>query len=171
MFLKGIKRKLAQKYISKHSDATREINQNKIKTLGVLVDATLFHEFPFINDLSKLFNVSKSEISLLYYHPSTKQAKEMNVPVFTSNALAFGGQIKGEVVENFVNQKFDALLNFHEGQQLLLNLVSVHSKAKFKIGFSEANTKLNDFTVVTAIKNIETIRTELKKYLSILNKI
>ena len=86
MFLKGIKRKLAQKYINKHSNATREINQNKIKTLGVLVDATLFHEFPFINDLSKLFNVSKSEISLLYYHPSTKQAKEMNVPVFTSNA-------------------------------------------------------------------------------------
>ncbi len=171
MFLKGIKRKLAQKYINKHCVANREIDQQKIKTLGVLIDARVFKEFPFTNELATLFDVPKSAITLLYYQPNKQLAKEVEESVFTDNALAFNGQVKGDAVLSFINKEFDALLNFHDENQLLLNLVSVHSKAKFKIGFSVNNAVLNDFTVAAKLTDIEIVIIELKKYLSILNKI
>ena len=75
MFLKGIKRKSAQKYLIKQLQEKRVVDQSKIKTIGVLVDATVFESFPFLNELAEVFGVSTESISLLYYHPDKKVAE------------------------------------------------------------------------------------------------
>ena len=63
------------------------------------------------------------------------------------------------------------MLCYYSEDKLMLNLVAVQSKAKFKIGFSGINELINDLSIATDIENIKEFTFELKKYLSILNKI
>jgi hypothetical protein len=171
MFLKGIKRKSAQKYLLKQLQVNRVVDQSKIKTIGILVDATVFNTFPYLNDIAKVFDVSEESISLLYYHPDKKIAGVFHAPVFTDKNLGFKGQLQNLNVKEFVVKEFDALLNFYNEDKQLLNLVAVQSKAKYKIGFSGVNDRINDLCIVTDVSDIKTFTFELKKYLSILNKI
>jgi len=172
MFLKGFKRKSAQKLVKKMLVKERSIPNQQIRTLGVLVDAT--EMFPFILDekLAKLFEVTNANISVLYYHPNKKEAEQLaEENIFTDKDLSFSGKLNNESVNSFVNQPFDALLNYYTEDKLLLNLVSVQSKAKIRIGLVGVNELLNDFSIKTELNNTETFISELKKYLPILNQI
>jgi len=171
MFLKGIKKKSAQKYITKALKTTVRNQGGKIKNLAVLVDATVFPEFSFLNELAEIFGIQKESIALLYYHPDKKVAEQFSEAVYTDTQLGFNAVIKNESVVHFVEKDYDALLNFYNKDNLMLNLVSAKSKAKFKIGFSEVKEGVNDFSIATELNNISVFTFELKKYLSILNKI
>mgnify|MGYP000026453597 FL=1 len=171
MFLKGIKRKSAQKYLIKQLQEKRVVDQSKIKTIGVLVDATVFESFPFLNELAEVFGVSTESISLLYYHPDKKVAEMSTESVFTDNNLGFKGQLNNSNAKTFLSTDFDALLSFYNEDKQLLNLAAVQSNAKYKIGFVGVNEHINDLCVVTELSDIKTFTFELKKYLSILNKI
>jgi len=171
MFLKGIKRKSAQKYITKALKANVNNQGGKIKNLAVLVDATIYPDFPFFNELAEVFGIPKESIEVLYYHCDKKVAEQFSGDVFTDAELGFNAALKNECITGFVNKEYDALLNFYNEDNLMLNLVSVKSKAKFKFGFSGVKEGLNDFSVATELNNISVFTFELKKYLSILNKI
>ena len=171
MFLTGIKRKSAEKYIVKELEKPKVPCSDKIKTIGVVVDATVFERFPYLNELADVFQVEKNNITVLYYLPNKKQAKLFEGAVYTDSDLGFGGRVKSVDANNFISTEFDGLINFYDEDKLLLNLISVASKSKFKIGFSSINNKINDFSVATSVKNIADFTTELKKYLIILKKI
>jgi uncharacterized protein YkvS len=171
MFLKGIKRKSAQKYLIKQLQEKRVVDQSKIKTIGVLVDATVFESFPFLNELAKVFGVSTESISLLYYHSDKKVAETFTEPIFSDNNLGFKGQLNNPIAHEFLSTDFDALLNFYNEDKQLLNIAAVQSNAKYKIGFNGVHEQINDLCVVTELSDIKTFTFELQKYLSILNKI
>jgi len=171
MFLKGIKKKSAQKYITKALKVNVNNQGGKIKNLAVLVDASIYPDFPFFNELAEVFDVAKESIVILYYHPEKKVAEQFSGTIYTDTQLGFNAVIQNESVLHFVEKDYDALLNFYNEDNLMLNLVSAKSKAKFKIGFSGAKEGINDFSVVTELNNISVFTFELKKYLSILNKI
>ncbi|MGB0974424.1 MAG: DUF6913 domain-containing protein [Flavobacteriaceae bacterium] len=171
MFLKGFKRKSAQKYLMQQLQEKRVVDQSKIRTVGVLVDATVFESFPFLNELAEVFGVQNRAIELLYYHPDKKVAETFSEPIFTDTNLVFKGQLNNSMATDFINKDFDVLLSFYNEDKLLLNLAAVRSKANYKIGFSGVNDDINDLCVVTELSDIKTFTFELKKYLSILNKI
>ncbi len=172
MFLKGFKKKSAKKYIDKILQQPRNLNNNIIKTIGILVDATVYESFPYINEIVSVFKTNNENITILYYYPDKKQAQlAINKKVFTKSDLGFNGKINVSIVKQFTNTKFDCLLNFYTEDKLLLNLASVQSEAEFKIGFTSINPKINDFSIATNINNITEFTFELKKYLTLLNKI
>ena len=171
MFLKGIKRKSAQKYLFQQLQVLRPIDQSKIRTVGVLVDARIFPSFPYLSELAQVFNINTNDIDVLYYHDDKKIAEEFSEPIYTDANLKFKGKLEHQKATAFITTKFDVLLNFYNVDELLLNLVAVQSSAKYKIGFSGVNEQINDLCVVTELSNIKSFTFELKKYLSILNKI
>jgi len=171
MFLKGFRKKSAKKYIVKQLQKARNLNSNKIKTIGILIDATDYESFPFTSKIAKTFNIPEKNIQLLYYQPDKKQAKVAAVNVYTKSDLAFKGNLKSKVAVEFSETSFDCLINYYAKDRLLLNLVAVKSKAQFKIGFASINENINDFSVATQLDNITEFTSELKKYLTILNKI
>jgi len=63
------------------------------------------------------------------------------------------------------------LINYFEGPNKLLGLISVKSKAKFRIGFAQADHRLNDlvFDFDPSEKNLFVL--EMKKYLKTMFKI
>jgi len=171
MFFKGIKRKSAQKHIEKALKINEVKHGGKIKSLAVLVDAAVYPDFPFFRELTEVFSIPKESIEVLYYHPDKKVAEQFSGIMYTSSQLGFNGVIKNDDVLCFVEKNYDALLNFYNEDNLMLNLVSTKFKAKFKIGFSGVIKGGNDFSIATELNNISVFTFELKKYLSILNKI
>ncbi len=171
MFFKGIKRKSAQKYLVKHFKNQRLSASGKINDLAILVDASIYGEFPFLSEIGEVFNVSPDSIQLFYYTSDKKMAKQYPEKMFTDNDLGFGAVIKNEALTHFLNKPFDGLLCYFNHDVLMLNLATAQSKAKFKIGFSGINKYLCDFSVGTKLYNIKEFTFELKKYLSILKKI
>ena len=171
MFLKGFKKKSAKKYIVKQLQKPRNLNNDKIKTIGILVDATDYERFPFVSEIAETFKLPSQNIQVLYYQPDKKKAKLATENVYTKSDLAFKGNLKNKGAVAFLETPFDCLINFYANDKLMLNLVAVKSKAKFKIGFSSSNENINDFSVATKMNNIKEFTSELKKYLTILNKI
>ncbi|MFD0962777.1 DUF6913 domain-containing protein [Pseudofulvibacter geojedonensis] len=171
MFLKGFKQKSAKKILDKQLRISREISKQKIKTIGVLVDATVISEFSYFKELATLFEIPKANIELLYYHPNKKEALLIGDNAVHDGVLGFGGKLNHEIANKFLGTSFDALLNYYPEDKLLLNLLSVRSKAKFKIGFVGTNELMNDLAIKTSISNIDVFTKELKKYLPILNQI
>jgi len=171
MFFKGIKNKSAQKYIANSLKTIDTPANGKINNLAILVDASTYNEFPFLSEISSVFGIKPESIVVLYYHPDKMIAQQSPEKMFTDADLGFRGLVKNHSVSSFINTAYDGLLCFYSEDKLMLNLVAVQSKAKFKIGFSGAHEAINDLSIATTLDNIKEFTFELKKYLSILNKI
>ena len=53
----------------------------------------------------------------------------------------------------------------------MLQLMTVKTQARVKVGFKEVDQKLNDLILEMPIKDFKTFKLELKKYLKVLNEI
>ena len=72
---------------------------------------------------------------------------------------------------DFVNTKFDLLINLYQSNALALQVVSAATQAEFKVGLYDANQDLNDLIIETKLDDKTLFKTELIKYLNILNKL
>ena len=64
---------------------------------------------------------------------------------------------------------YDVLINFYIKDIPQLNLVAAASNAKFKVGFSDVDNRINDLVIGAGPNNIDLFISELNKYLKILN--
>ena len=62
-------------------------------------------------------------------------------------------------------------MGYYRGSHEFLDLMVSESKAKFKVGTAGADERLYDLLIELDIDNTEAIKTELKKYLTVLNKL
>ena len=53
----------------------------------------------------------------------------------------------------------------------MLKLLTARARARIKVGFPSVDAKLNDLIIQTSIKDFDIFKTELKKYLKVLNEI
>ena len=90
---------------------------------------------------------------------------------FAKQDFGWNGQIKNLDLQEFIESEFDALISFYQRDNLELNYATACSKAKFKIGISNYNQKLNDFIIDINPRFTDIFAKELKKYLKGLNKI
>jgi hypothetical protein len=74
-------------------------------------------------------------------------------------------------VNDFINEKFDLLINYYDVEKALLLLITRNSQANIKVGFSTIDKRLNYLIIDTKIENHAIFTHELFKYLKILNKI
>ena len=74
-----------------------------------------------------------------------------------------------ESINKFLNRRFDLLFNLHYNNSLL-SLLSVLSKANFRIGLIEADKKLNDLIINISPLNSKLFIGECVKYINIIFK-
>ena len=58
-----------------------------------------------------------------------------------------------------------------DNEKLLLQLMTLKTKARLKVGFGNVDKKLNDLILNTPIEDFQTFKKELGKYLRVLNEI
>ena len=89
----------------------------------------------------------------------------------TDKDLGWNGTIENGFVSEFVDREYDVLINYYTDDKLVLKILTARTNARIKVGFPSVDAKLNDLIFDTPIKNFDVFKTELKKYLKVLNEI
>ena len=172
MFLNYLKVLFTKKIVKNTlSNVKHNSSDNCIKTVGIVFDETYFYEKEAL--VQELVNngILKNNIQILVFKNKIKKNEVFDYPTFSHKDLSWKATFNKSEVKDFISQKFDLLINYYDTEKSALLLVSNHSKANFKVGFSSIDKKLNHFMINTNAENYKVFIEELFKYLKILNKI
>ncbi|MGX7666164.1 DUF6913 domain-containing protein [Flavobacterium pedocola] len=172
MFLKLIKDFFVKKSIKKSlSDYKLEVFDEKIQNIGLLVDETYFAKEKELVAAIVKNGIPESNIEILIYKDKIKKKEVFENPAFSRKDISLTGDIISLEVVGFMAKPFDMLVSYNDIEKPVLSLVTIQSKAKFKVGFSTIDKRLNNFMIGTVAENHKEFVEELFKYLKILNKI
>ncbi|GEP50857.1 hypothetical protein FNO01nite_15290 [Flavobacterium noncentrifugens] len=172
MFLNYIKNFFTQKTVKKSlSNVKHSDTEAKIKTVGIIFDESYFYEKDALVQELISNGIYESQISILVFKNKIPKNESFDYPVFSHKDLSWAATFDKSEVKDFIAKKFDLLINYYDTEKAALLLVTNQSKAKFKVGFSSIDKKLNHFMINTNAENYKVFVDELFKYLKILNKI
>ena len=63
------------------------------------------------------------------------------------------------------------LINYYTKENLMLQLMTIKTKARLKVGFSEVDSIFNDLILSSPLLDFDTFRTELQKYLQVMDEL
>ncbi|MEO1012173.1 MAG: hypothetical protein AAFX53_12755, partial [Bacteroidota bacterium] len=67
--------------------------------------------------------------------------------------------------------EYDVLVNYFDQENILLQLMSIKTKARIRVGFKEVDQSFNDIILNLPLSDFKIFKMELKKYLHVLNEI
>ncbi len=172
MFLRIIKETFLKKIVNKRlSTYTLKENDQKIKTIGVLIDVSNFNKEELLLGEIKKHNQESVSVEVLRFKEKVSKKELLEEPYFTAKDVSIKGQLKKECVKEFLDKPFDMLINYYDEPKASLNLAAKKSKATFKVGFDAVDKRINHFMISTKPNEYKVFVSELFKYLHILNKI
>jgi len=142
-----------------------------LKTLGFLVDESIFQDFETLYDFSNVLGVQRKDIKIFSFLGYKKNTPSLRQNQVSDKDFAWDGTMKNRSAQEFLNQPFDVLIGYYGGSNAFLDMMVSGSKAKFKIGGIVADKRLFDLTIAVALENMEAFKSETKKYLTVLNKL
>ncbi|WGH75799.1 hypothetical protein P8625_01150 [Tenacibaculum tangerinum] len=143
--------------------------ETKVKSVAILLDNEALVNVVIAN-LTNIFPFQKTDIRVLVYKEYSKK-EEPSPEFFTEKDIGFKASLKSDNLKDFVKNNYDLLINYTKTSNLITNMVTLLSQADFKAGFAEIDDRLYDIVVADASFNEAVLNQELKKYLTILNKI
>ncbi|SDR82685.1 DUF6913 domain-containing protein [Winogradskyella sediminis] len=172
MILKAFKEKSNRKYVN-NLLATRQpiVNNNKVKTIAVLLNTGEFHEFEVFRVYFKELNLTSPKHKIVAFTGDDKLEHNKWNTHFSPKDFGWKGAIKNPDLQAFIDEPYDMLICFFKNDELPLNVITAASKANFKVGISRFDERLYDLIIDVELKDINIFKQELKKYLNILNKL
>ncbi|ESU19291.1 hypothetical protein FCR2A7T_27170 [Flavobacterium cauense R2A-7] len=172
MFLKLLKdfsiKKLVKKSLVNYKPV---VTEDKIQTVGLLIDESYFtQKEALISEITKN-GIDRNALEILIYRDKIKKKDTFENPFFSRDSISFGAEFQKQDITDFINKPFDMLISYYDVEKPPLVLVTLQSKAKFKVGFSTVEKRLNAFMITTVAEKHSEFVTELFKYLKILKKI
>ena len=172
MFLKRFKEKSIQKYYRTVLSSPRTaIHQNKIRSVGVLLNYDEYNNYDKLRFILKDIGIKDNRVKFLALISDEKSVPNHWDAFFYPECFGWKGKFEHVELEEFVTTPFDALISFYNEERWELNLVTALSKANFKIGISDYEPRLFDLIINIETKHIDVFHGELIKYLKRLNKI
>ncbi|APQ19166.1 DUF6913 domain-containing protein [Maribacter hydrothermalis] len=177
MFLKGIKDKLKRKSgrkILKQLVLTpvSVARGNKgIRSVGCIVDLDKFEKTEVFYQFQEEFSLHPNAVKIIGYKRYYDKNSPYATPVFSDKDLGWKGEIENSYALEFLGREYDLLVNYYEEDNLLLNLLSLKTKARLKVGFKDVGPTYNDLMIDTPLNDFMVFKKELKKYLGIFKEI
>lgn len=172
MFYKIIKNFFLKKNVFKRLlNQKSQLVQQKIKTVGLIVDETYFSNTAGLLEYLISQGIEKERITVLIYKDKIKSKEIIASPYLALKNISFAGEINKPEVVNFLETPFDLLINYYDINKYALLLLTIKSKANFKVGFDTVDKRVNHFIIKALVDQHELFASELFKYLKILNKI
>jgi hypothetical protein len=142
-----------------------------IQTMGLLIDESYFFEKEaLVNELISN-GIAEKNISILVYKDKRKKTEDNAMPAFGLKHLNWNAHFTNSEINSFIDEKFDILVSYYDVEKAFLLKVTQRSKAKFKVGFSSVDKRLNHLMINTNAENHTVFVHELFRYLKILKKI
>ncbi|WP_343697686.1 hypothetical protein [Flavobacterium sp.] len=142
-----------------------EVFTSNIQTIGLLVDESKFRNSNELIQELVLNGIAPENIKIAAYRRKFKKKKTYSRPTFGKKHIDWRGRIKENFLEEFINTEFDLLISYYDVESPVLMMLTSKSKAKFKIGFSAVDQKLNRWMISTAMSEYKLFITELFRYL------
>lgn len=175
MFLEKLKHKAAIKIIKKALKGAENIKigqePDKIKSIGFIVNFDEFNHTAVFQELAEGIGLKSNEYKIVGYSDKGLSGTGYHIPVFTDKDLGWNAHIKNPDVEEFLDRKYDLIINYYKHAPILLKLVSAKASSPMKIGLLDENQELNHITFQMSPDSFSKFRDELLKYLKILKKI
>lgn len=166
-----LKQKSIEKYYNKFLERKPIVKNKggKVKSIAIILDNESLVNVILANLINKL-SFKKQDITFLVHREFSK--KQEVVPMFfTEEEIGYKASLKSDNLNRFVKKEYDLLINYTKSSNLYTNVITLQSQAKLKVGFAEIDDRLYDLVVADATFNEAILNQELKKYLTILNKI
>ncbi len=150
----------------------REIRHDtRIRSVGILLGPDMENDIHFIYDIATGLGVPLRNVRVMSFASKVQeyQKKKTENFFYDQKLLPWTGRFTVQET-HFCETTLDVLINYFEDTSKLLGLISVKSKAKFRIGFAQADHRLNDlvFDFDPSKKNLFVL--EMKKYLKTMFK-
>lgn len=172
MFLNYIKDFYVKRILKNDFENTRsDVGLGIVKSVGLLVDESYFLSTKAVVASLVAQGIPASSIEILIYKEKLKNNNEDRCLSFSTKDLEWDGSLRSLHANKFISKEFDLLINYYENEKAALLVVSHQSKAKFTVGFSTVDKRLNDLVIKTTPDDYLVFTNELLKYLKILNKI
>lgn len=172
MFLKVFKKKSNQNFINTLLlNRKIAVNDKKIKSIGVLFNAEEFTNTEYFTTFFKELNIQFPNQKFFTFSKETEIEQTQWDTIFTPRDFGWNGNLKNNELQNFTNYEFDVLICYFLKNEPELTQIVAMSKANFKVGISNIDDRLYDLIIDVKPSNFEAFKTELKKYLTILNKL
>lgn len=168
--------KLKQRSLRKHLEKNlkqrdlSEINA-PLRTLGFLVDEKALQDFDKLYDFSKSLSLPPKDVKVFSFLEAKKKLPSLRQNQVYHKDFNWKGEIENQNAIDFLQRDFDVLVGWYSGTHRFLDLLVSESNAKFKVGFPGGDSRLFDLLIHLPITDISGFEKELKKYLTLLNKI
>lgn len=172
MFLNYLKNFFTKRIVKNIlSNVKPSASTSPIKTVGIVFDESYFYEREALVGELVSNGILEKDIQVLVFKDRIKKNEVFDYPTFSNKDLSWYATLDKPQVKNFTAQNFDLLINYYDTEKTALLLLTHHSKASFKVGFSSIDKRLNHLMINTNAENYKVFMDELFKYLKILNKI
>nr|WP_175445419.1 hypothetical protein [Ulvibacter litoralis] len=142
-----------------------------VKTIGFLIDEVSFNDFEKLYEFSKTLGIQRKDVKVFSFVPYQKKAPSLRQDQISNKDFSWGGVVKNTSAQEFLKTPFDVLVGYYNGTHEFLDLLVSESKARFKVGVVGADERLFDLLIAVELSKTESFKTELKKYLTVLNKL
>ena len=115
--------------------------------------------------------MAQENMKVVVYNEKFDEKGMSGVAFLGMKHLSWKGDIVDPAVADFVAEKFDLLISYYDVEKAILMLVTNNSQAKFKVGFSAVDKRLNHLMITGQVENYKIFTHELFRYLKILNKL
>lgn len=172
MFLKVFKDNSNQKYINKLLAARKAaVDNRKIQSVGIILNIDEFNDFEAFRSYLKELGIKLNKTKIINFIKDNKEVDFHWETYFTPKDFGWKGKINNVELQTFIETEFDALICFYKEDALELNTIVAQSKANFKIGLSNTDQRFYDLIIDVKPSQFGIFKVELKKYLTVLNKL
>lgn len=172
MILKAFKEKSNQKYINKLLNARQvAVSNTKMNTVGVIFNSSEFLDFEAFRSFFKTMGLQPAKTKIIAFVEDPKDSNNLWDTYFNPKDFGWKGKINNIDLKSFIETKYDVLISYYKENHLELNLITALSQANFKVGITNEDQRLYDLIIDVKPKNFSLFKDELKKYLTVLNKL
>jgi len=146
----------------------RIVSQKEILTVGILTTESISSTIDLQSEIETILGLKNSKLQSF---KKFNKSDEVSFNYFSEKDVNWRGNFIQPTFQNFLEQPFDLLIGYFKHHHLYLEKAVLESKASFKAGFSDVNSKLYELEISTELENSQQFSSELKKYLQILKKL
>ena len=149
---------------------------NNIENVGILFDATRSEDMELVKQYVAYLKEHRKKVKVIGFF-NTKEIplltySKLEYDFFSVKELNWFGKPTSVYIKNFMDDKFDLLIDLNIADHFPLRYISALSKASFKVGkFSNTDTEIYDLMIET--DNTRTLKYFMKQvdiYITMLNK-
>lgn len=174
---KGIKDKFkhksAIKFLRQEMDKPAPILERSsgVTSVGCIVDLDKFDKAELFFEFVEEYKLRPNAVKIIGYRSYYDKNSPYSTPVFSDKDLGWNGNIENSYALEFLSREYDLLVNYFDEENLLIQLMSIKTKARVRVGFKTVDQSFNDIILNVPLKDFKTFKMELKKYLGVLNEI